>query len=75
MREFIPKQIFKSAKEIRTEQNIISFEETLAEAHWLYLESVLKVHFVLNEEIKIAEHHYKTAFIHGFKHGVESCGK
>jgi hypothetical protein len=46
----------------------------LADAHWGYVKSVLEAH---NEDPKIIEQcgfHYREAFIHGFKHGVEPCG-
>lgn len=46
----------------------------LASAHWGYVKSVLEAH---NEDPKIIEQcgfHYREAFIHGYKHGVESCG-
>ena len=49
--------------------------EELAQAHWGYIESLLKIHSVLDEKIKMVEFHYKTAFIHGYKHGVEDSGK
>jgi len=43
----------------------------LAEAHWKYVEAVLEAHNVHNvDEIGF---HYKSAFIHGYKHGVEDC--
>jgi hypothetical protein len=46
--------------------------EKLANDHWEYVKETLIVHSA--ENIEIAEYHYKTAFVHGFKHGVESCG-
>ena len=45
--------------------------EQQAEAHWKYVESVLEAHGVASEA-EVIGFHYKTAFIHGFKHGVES---
>lgn len=44
----------------------------LAEDHWSYVQDVLASHGVDAETIKTSEFHYKSAFIHGFKHGVES---
>ena len=49
--------------------------EELAQAHWDYIESLLKAHEVIAEEIQTAEFHYISAFIHGYKHGVEDSGK
>lgn len=46
----------------------------LASAHWGYVKSVLEAH---DEDPNIIERcgfHYREAFIHGYKHGVESCG-
>ncbi|MBK8132609.1 MAG: hypothetical protein IPK48_07800 [Gammaproteobacteria bacterium] len=46
--------------------------EMLAAAHWGYVESVLQLH---GEELDVIEkcgEHYKAAFVHGFKHGIES---
>ena len=50
----------------------ISPEKKLANDHWGYIESLLEAHHVLNTTIELIEFHYKSAFIHGFKHGVES---
>ena len=44
----------------------------LADAHWFYIKSLLTEHGIPGPEIKRIEFHYTTAFIHGFKHGVES---
>lgn len=46
--------------------------EKLAKAHWEYLDSVLMAHAVSSHERELCGHHYRTAFVHGFKHGVES---
>jgi hypothetical protein len=45
----------------------------LAEAHWSYVESVIRVHGADDQTIKECAHHYKTAFAHGYKHGVEDA--
>ena len=36
--------------------------------HWEYIEKTLRIHHVKESEIEIAKYHYKTAFLHGFKH-------
>ena len=46
--------------------------EALADAHWSYIESLLKVHRTGSEALAEIGFHYKSAMIHGFKHGVES---
>ncbi len=43
--------------------------EQLAEDHWGYVEELLVKHEI--KGIKIIEFHYKSAFIHGYKHGEE----
>ena len=43
----------------------------LATLHWEYVEKTLKKHGVDDKVIAIAKYHYKSAFIHGFKHGME----
>jgi len=43
--------------------------EELARAHWGYIESVLSKHDLTMHEIELAEFHYVSAFIHGYKHG------
>jgi hypothetical protein len=42
----------------------------LVDAHWKYVGSLLRAHNLVGTEL--IEYHYKTAFLHGFKHGVES---
>lgn len=39
----------------------------LAEAHWEYIKGVLEIHG--QKELDVIEYHYKTAMIHGYKHG------
>jgi len=43
----------------------------LAREHWEYLCKVLKTHNAPTDAIDTIGFHYKTAFIHGFKHGIE----
>jgi len=45
--------------------------QELAEEHWNYVENLLKAHKISKAEIGTIGFHYKTAFVHGFKHGVE----
>lgn len=50
--------------------------EELAESHWEYVESVIRIEHEgdekgLDEYCKRVGHHFKTAMIHGVKHGVE----
>jgi hypothetical protein len=41
----------------------------LAEEHWNYVESVLATSGHTEENIKLIGFHYKSAFVHGYKHG------
>ena len=41
--------------------------------HWDYVESVLIAHGESADVIYKCGFHYRTAFEHGFKHGVESA--
>lgn len=45
----------------------------LAQEHWNYLEQLLLTHNIPVEQINIIGFHYKTAFIHGYKHSQEDC--
>lgn len=44
----------------------------LADAHWnYYVSKILFAHNIPIEVINICGFHYKSAFVHGFKHGIE----
>ena len=46
----------------------------LANDHWQYIESLLKVYGSVEYELATAKFHYISAFIHGYKHGQsDSC--
>lgn len=49
--------------------------EMLAAAHWAYVESVLQLHGEALDVIEKCGEHYKAAFVHGFKHGIESLAE
>lgn len=55
----------------RTQQRRTSRIERLAEAHWVYVESVLRVHGESDDVIDKCGHHYRSAFVHGWKHAEE----
>lgn len=50
-------------------------DKELVDAHWKYVEDLLEVHFpstceqVKSDEIEIIGFHYRTAMLHGIKHG------
>jgi hypothetical protein len=46
-------------------------QHEIAEEHWRYIEAVLSVHERSKEVIEMIGFHYKTAFVHGWKHGME----
>jgi len=43
----------------------------LADAHWSYVEELLMAHQVQAQKVDEAKFHYKSAFIHGYKHAME----
>lgn len=45
--------------------------EYVAEMHWSFIEELLRAHGGVEQEITVCKFHYKSAFIHGWKHGVE----
>jgi hypothetical protein len=47
--------------------------EQIAEAHWVYIKSVLETHGEGPGIISTIGFHYKTAFIHGWKHAKEDA--
>lgn len=47
----------------------------LAEAHWKYVKELLTVQSVGNPMIDIIGFHYRTAMIHGYKHGFDDTKK
>lgn len=47
--------------------------EKLAEEHWsTYVKVILRAHGEDDDVIEKCGVHYRTAFVHGFKHGAES---
>lgn len=52
----------------------IDKSKQLACEHWAYVKQLLLTHGVSIEQVNIIGFHYKTAFIHGYKHGQEDCG-
>ena len=39
--------------------------------HWAYIDDLLQSHCIQTDIIELCEFHYKTAFEHGYKHGIE----
>lgn len=46
--------------------------DRMAGAHWAYVASVLRAHCETEDVIKKCGHHYRTAFVHGWKHADEA---
>lgn len=46
--------------------------EQLATAHWRYVASVLRTHGEAEAVIAKCGHHYRAAFVHGWKHAEEA---
>jgi hypothetical protein len=53
------------------DNNVKNPGEKLAWDHWKYIEGVLKAHEMNPKVLEQIKFHYTTAFIHGYKHGVE----
>ena len=47
----------------------ITPEKELADEHWKYIKSVLLNHKIELPELMRIGFHYRTAMIHGYKHG------
>ena len=48
----------------------------LVDEHWKYIEGLLMVHGETPEKnMRVIEYHYKTAMLHGYKHGQEEAQK
>ncbi len=45
----------------------------LAQEHWGYIAGILRTHKEREDIIEIIGDHYRTSFIHGFKHGIQEC--
>ena len=48
--------------------------QELASDHWSYVRGVLQAAGLFDDQIEDIEYHYISAFVHGYKHGVEDCG-
>jgi hypothetical protein len=46
-------------------------KQEMADAHWMYIEGLLKAHGLGNTTV--IRYHYITAFIHGYGHGHEDA--
>lgn len=44
----------------------------LAAEHWEYVKATLQIHGVSDQDLLVIGHHYRMAFLHGFKHGAEN---
>lgn len=44
---------------------------TLADDHWSYINRLLEAHGASEKTRQVVGFHYKSAFVHGFKHGCE----
>jgi hypothetical protein len=63
----------KSKKEIKKEEDLQI--TTMIDAHWRYVEDLLLTHNVPYDTTHLVGFHYRTAFRHGYKHGLEKVLK
>ena len=47
------------------------YTDNLVNAHWGYIEDLLKAHGETEDTIALVSFHYKSAFKHGYKHAEE----
>lgn len=50
----------------------LSEAEIQAGLHWDYVKGVLALYLSSESIVQQAAYHYKTAFVHGWKHGQEA---
>ena len=55
-----------------TDKKELSEAEIQAGLHWDYLRGVFLAHGIQSSLVDLCGHHYKTAFVHGWKHGQEA---
>jgi len=66
---------FRLLKEMEDkDQENVSRVKELIEEHWKYIENLLRAHNTTTCDMKGIEYHYKTAFMHGYKHALEDHG-
>ena len=53
-------------------QRLSEFDEE-AEAHWSYIKALLETHSEDADIIEKIGFHYRTAMVHGYKHGIEDA--
>lgn len=46
--------------------------DRLADEHWSYIRFLLLTHGTKEEDLGQVEFHYRSAFVHGYKHGLEA---
>ena len=69
----VRRTIMSKRKNILRDEEITPMRRAseLAEAHWDYISDLLIEHRIANEEIERIGFHYRSAMIHGFKHGFD----
>lgn len=74
-RELLQGNIDREVKAVNEviDKKDLSGAERQAELHWEYVGGVLHAHGAIPSSlIDICAHHYKTAVVHGWKHGAEA---
>lgn len=67
-----PERGDQAAETFEVQEGLVEVKE-MVDGHWHYIEQLLRTHGQ-NVNIKVIEFHYKSAFVHGFKHGIEFRG-
>ena len=53
----------------------VDLSKELTQEHWKYIEDVLINHGIPDSELERIGFHYRTAMIHGYKHGYADAIK
>jgi hypothetical protein len=70
----VVKKLMEKTAAVWKPENVVNIEppdlaKIKADEHWDYIKRLLSVHLDDTGDSSCIEFHYKTAFVHGFKHG------
>lgn len=68
----IVKKILEKAQKPSVNKAPTGDAERLASEHWAYVVALLTAHLEEVSDLSCMEFHYKTAFVHGYKHGLQA---
>lgn len=68
------KENMKNPTEITETPIDLDEVKALVDAHWRYVENLLRTHGEPDASLNKIGFHYKSAMLHGYKHGMEAAG-